>query len=480
MTWSRHFSTAALASLCVAGSVCLATAEESAPLEPYQMVRSLQLVQDRIASGDHAALPMQRKLLEMIDKRFQGTDSDDFADRRNFQALLVYAMSGGNPKTIDRLLGRLHLDETERALATGILAYLNGDVNLARSALEPVEPLTLAPDLGAFFALVKGSIIAPDEPAKALKMFDKARLLGPGTLVEEAALRRSLPLDARTLDAAHFILVSSQYVRRFLISPYAGQFADAFVAGVIALHKTIDLREIENIASRMDPERRKVIYLRLARRAALEGLSDLTEYASAKADSVEVEGVDPGSDPRALLYSSLATITSDTVDQVLPKLKAIDRTRLSKNDLELLEAAEAIAAEVTADPEAPMQAAGQNAPADKMDREVAARSATTPVEDDLPEAEPIDSAQAAAHSQPAETDPAVHAETTPSEPQNNLEQPVDLPATEDLSAPHKQPGHDTIPAEATVGDADDLTSTILADTRKKLDEIDKLLKDTAQ
>ena len=35
------------------------------------MVRSLQLVQDRIASGDHAALPMQRKLLEMIDKRFR-------------------------------------------------------------------------------------------------------------------------------------------------------------------------------------------------------------------------------------------------------------------------------------------------------------------------------------------------------------------------------------------------------------------------
>ncbi len=32
-------------------------------LPPYQMVRSLQLVQDRIAAGDHAALPIQRKLL---------------------------------------------------------------------------------------------------------------------------------------------------------------------------------------------------------------------------------------------------------------------------------------------------------------------------------------------------------------------------------------------------------------------------------
>ena len=39
-------------------------------LQPFQMVRSLELVQDRIAGGDHAALPMQRKLLEMIDARF--------------------------------------------------------------------------------------------------------------------------------------------------------------------------------------------------------------------------------------------------------------------------------------------------------------------------------------------------------------------------------------------------------------------------
>ena len=90
------------------------------------MVRSLQLVQDRIAAGDHAALPMQRKLLEMVDERFRDANSHDFVDERNYQAMLVYAMSGGNPATID-LLAKLHLDETDRALGTGILGYLRGD-----------------------------------------------------------------------------------------------------------------------------------------------------------------------------------------------------------------------------------------------------------------------------------------------------------------------------------------------------------------
>ena len=45
------------------------------------MVRSLQLVQDRIAGGDHAALPMQRKLLEMIDAALRAAEPDDFERR---------------------------------------------------------------------------------------------------------------------------------------------------------------------------------------------------------------------------------------------------------------------------------------------------------------------------------------------------------------------------------------------------------------
>ena len=70
-------------------------------MQPYQLVRSLQLVQDRIASGDHAALPMQGKLLEMIDPRLRRPTPQDFKDAKNFRALLVYGMSGGNPLTVE-------------------------------------------------------------------------------------------------------------------------------------------------------------------------------------------------------------------------------------------------------------------------------------------------------------------------------------------------------------------------------------------
>ncbi len=101
-------------------------------MQPYQMVRSLQLVQDRIASGDHAALPMQNKLLEMIDARLRDAGKEDFADKRNFRAMLVYAMSGGNPATIEAVLLRLNLEQTDAKLAEGVLDYLQGRQGEAR------------------------------------------------------------------------------------------------------------------------------------------------------------------------------------------------------------------------------------------------------------------------------------------------------------------------------------------------------------
>jgi chemotaxis protein MotC len=320
-------------------------------LQPYQLVRSLQLVQDRIAAGDHAALPMQAKLLEMTDARLRAASPEDFKDPKNFRALLVYGMSGGNPITVEAAASRAIADPQARAIAKGVTSYLNGQPAAAIEALKPIDPMALPSDLGAFVALVKGSLLATDEPAAALVLLDDARLLGPGTLVEEAALRRSVGIAAAQQDAARFALASTQYVERYLYSPYASQFADSFVSGVIVLHMAISQDKLADITSMMDPEREKVIYLRIARRAAIDGLNDLSAFASAKAGQGR-NGLDNENDPRALLYASLSTVTSDTADDVRAKLKKIDRGKLSEGDRALLDAVQAVAGEVIAPPKA--------------------------------------------------------------------------------------------------------------------------------
>ena len=69
----------------------------------------------------------------------------------------------------------------------------------------------------------------------------------------------------------------------------------------------------------MEPEQEKVIYLRIARRAAIDGLTELAAFAASRAEGME-------DDPRAELYSSLSYVTSGTVKEVLGKLPE-DRPR---------------------------------------------------------------------------------------------------------------------------------------------------------
>ena len=178
--------------IAACAGVVPAVAEAPPPLQPYQMVRSLQLLQDRLASGDHAALPLQKKLLELIDKRLRESEDAVFEEKRNVRAALVYGMSGGNPLTLSAVFHKPTISEDDKRLGQGVLNYLQGNPAAAQNALANVDPRAMPSEIGAFLALVKGSVTSVSDPTSALKQFDTARLLGPGTLVEEAALRRSL------------------------------------------------------------------------------------------------------------------------------------------------------------------------------------------------------------------------------------------------------------------------------------------------
>lgn len=331
---------AGLAGILALGTLVPAAASDApSRLEPYQIVRSLERVQDRLAAGDHASQPMQRKLLAMIDQRFATREGSRFEHERNRRALLVYAMSGGNPVTVEAALARLGKDDPSRKLGESILFYINGKPKQAIEAFKTIDPMAYPPDIAMYLALVKGSILSEVEPRKALALLDRARLLAPGTLVEEAALRRSAAVATRLGDAKRFLRLSEQYVRSYLHSPYASQFADAFVAGVVTLHATIDRQAVADIAALMQPEQEKVIYLRIARRAAIDGLIDFAAFAASHAEAIE-------DDPRAELYSSLSSVTSGTVEDVQARLSKIDRDRLSESDRQLLDAASAITREM--------------------------------------------------------------------------------------------------------------------------------------
>lgn len=347
-----------------------AWAQDTQQLAPYQIVRSLQLVQDRIADGDQPSLPMQRKILELIDQRLRAASSDEFSDPRNFRALMIYAMSGGNPRTVEQVYQKLILSQDDGRLAAGVIRYIRGEPGSAWSLLQNVEPATMSSEIAPFLSLVKGSLVALKDAQAGLKLLDYARLTGPGTLVEEAALRRSMALAVQVNEPRRFERAAEQYSRRFLRSPYASQFADAFVAGVVDLHAGIDLASVTDTIGNMTEEQAKVAYLRIARRAAIDRLPELMEFTRR---ALEGQGEDMvANDARAQLYTLIAEVASDQPLQVRKKLQAVDRQQLSSSDRALLDAALDVVSSVISLPKEPVNGPGAIA------SEVAADMASAP------------------------------------------------------------------------------------------------------
>lgn len=329
-----------------------AQAQSLDDLAPYKMIRSLQFVQDTVVLGDHSAMEMQRFLLATIDERLRAAEASIFDDPRNVDAALVYAMSGGNPETLEMLIARDVAGHFDPRVTDALRSYLSGTGVQSAKPLAEIFPEYMQSRIGPYLALVSANSVLRRDPALALRYFDQARLSAPGTIVEEAALRRSIYIASQSGWVDRSMDYANRYARRFLRSPYASQFADLFVKLSVDHFETIDESEIPAVLSFMDVPRQREVYLRMARLAAISGKNRLASLASKRAEALAGDGE---SVPRVLaeLYGGLAAVPSAGVAEAMETLIAVPDDQLSAKDRALKAAATAIAEEVLRVPAAP-------------------------------------------------------------------------------------------------------------------------------
>lgn len=320
-----------------------ALAQDDPALAPYVMLRSLQFVQDTVALGDHSAGEMQRFMLGKIDHALRAAPASVYDDPRNVDAALIYAMSGGNPATLEYLFGRDVSGNFDNRVADALRKYLGGKGTLVAKSLGDMANEYRDEPIGPYVALVSGNVTLPKDPKGALLFYDLARLGAPGTIVEEAALRRSVAIavDADLVDKG--LAYSRKYARRFVHSPYASQFVDFFVQLVVEHHPQVAEHDIDGTVEFMDVGRRGEVFLRIARRAALEGKDELARLASARAAALS--GIERP-EHLARLYSGVASIPTSNVDAAMKDLAAIPEDELSPRDRALRNAAQFVAGEV--------------------------------------------------------------------------------------------------------------------------------------
>jgi chemotaxis protein MotC len=341
----------------------LGRAEDPKDLPPYKMLRSLQFVQDSVVLGDNSGGEMQRFLLTTLDERFRTADKSVFEDGRNVDAALIYAMSGGNPATLEYLMSRDVDGHFDNRVADVLRKYLSGKGLLVVNSLADTAKEYRDKKIGPYLSLVAGNVMTAKNPKAALKLYDWARLTAPGTIVEEAALRRSVALATDAGMVPESLSYSQRYVRRFLHSPYASQFADLFVQLVVDHSADIKQQDIVDILSFMDPPRQREIYLRIARRAAIAGKNDLARLASTRAQDISSDGSN-AFNALASFYGGIANVPTSDVGVAVRDINQIPEGELNEKDRALRDAARTVADEVlrAPDPKSLTQASQSNLP----------------------------------------------------------------------------------------------------------------------
>lgn len=319
-------------------------------LPPAKILRSLQFVQDSVVMGDHAAREMQKYLLETIDTTLRTADPAIFEDSRNADAALAYIMSGGNPQTLDYLVARDVKGHFDSRVTNVLNKYFNGRGGQAEKIITDILPEYRKGVLGPYLMLIAGNIAITRDPVASLVFFDDARLTAPGTIIEEAALRRSMIAMVQAKQTDKAFQYARKYAVRFLHSPYASQFADVFVSFVVESQGAVSHDRIAEIAQLMDPERAEEIYLRIARQASLRGEVDLARFATEQSEALTSQTGDISRMPLSRLYSGLAGVASNDVHSASEALANIPNDDLSPRDLALRDAAKSIAEQITRKP----------------------------------------------------------------------------------------------------------------------------------
>ncbi|CAN5118592.1 chemotaxis protein [soil metagenome] len=314
-------------------------AEERA-IPPYEMARSLQMLQEDVARGNRATLAAQQTFLTLMTTRFLATDPEAWKDPKNVAAVIVHALSGGDPKVLKTLLEKNLIGESDQALAKGTLAYAEGRIPEATELLAPIDARTLLPSLGGYVALTQASLAMEKDPKLSQRMLDTARLLLPGSLIEEGALRREILLVAKDGDVETFERLARNELTRFSTSVYGAVLRTQFAEAVVQLDYGASVARLPMLADvlrPLDPSIQEELYLAIARKALIRGKTVLARFAADQVRQLKVAA--KTDDPRAQLYEAAAALVTEDFDEGYRKLKALRRDDFDPGDRDILDRA---------------------------------------------------------------------------------------------------------------------------------------------
>jgi chemotaxis protein MotC len=316
------------------------------------LVDDLQRIQLKIAQGDKAAYPAQLGQLKAIGAAIASASPETWTNKREADSLVIYILSGGALADVAPLLQGDAVLGSERSLARGALAYVTNHEADAIALLKETDLTALDARLAGEVAFARSVLETKRDAKAAIGLLDWARLLAPGGLVEEAALRREISLLAEAKDASRLAMLTRQYVTRFAASLYAADFLRDLAGAVARLGLADDpanYKLLSSAVAALPPDSRRDFLLTLARSGLVS--ARFAAAAAAATEALESSKADSPEAMRARLYLAASRLFSEAYDAAIADLRALSAAKLDRADMSLLAAARRVAAELRIAPD---------------------------------------------------------------------------------------------------------------------------------
>jgi chemotaxis protein MotC len=205
-------------------------------------VNAMSALQTRMAQGKQDA-PLALKSLMLRVPEIVAATNVSVMSNSEIQSIAVYGLSGGDPAIVTRMLKTSTLTLEQRSLLMGVKSYATGDFTKASANLLPLDPKNFEIALGAQLAMTQSQLAKDATAPENIKRLAFAADVLPGTLIEEAAIRRILPNLAIAGDARKVSYWAQRYLRRFPDSLY---YQDFEVGVVDALTRVLPQNPVPN------------------------------------------------------------------------------------------------------------------------------------------------------------------------------------------------------------------------------------------
>lgn len=352
-----------LAASPVAMNLQPASAQMVSTADPDLMVLELQILQDEIIKGNLEAYNLLQPSLIVIGRRFLRLDPEIWKLEKNSRAAVSFMLSGGSGSVFQELAVQGVKFTGDPNLFAGAMAYSQGNRQMALNLLLKVDPITLPVAVAGQVALAQAILISNNDPAGAQRYFDLARLMMPGTLVEESALRRQAPMVAELGDTEKFERLSRRYLFQYSSSVFASEFRDT-VADVISgsdyLKKEDEWDRVFQLVSEFDEESQSILLLRLAKAALISGNTAFAVKGSAA--FLDLNSDDAERVSEAKLYLSAAQASGEEWEQAISGLVEVKAADLSAGNQLIQAAAIAMANTIREWPQPETPAASEYVP----------------------------------------------------------------------------------------------------------------------